>query len=896
MPDFSVIIYIQHSRGIEKTLESLSNQNADIQVLLYDAADDIEAHGAITAWQGIENLVVEKAEGLSLSGAFNRGKNLADGKYICFINEDAVFSTGCFTAAKNGLEEDKGINALSLKPIYSSPQEGDVPYLISPKASGVYSVEESPEELQFNIKAFFFRTSEAKKIDFADGIGVECCNKFIIDYLLENCRYRFLAEKTVHYHTAMECDAGNFVDQLDKKWYFDNVEEFLLQYSKKSTELPERKRIWLQMAINYLLAVRFNNNFRGKNKGVLSSAESCRFFDLAGETLKYIDDDFIMMSRKYKPYEMDRLLRLFLIRLKFSALGLEYSIAEEEDYFYFDYGDGSFRKLIDAKNEKVKLYTMHYENNCLEVDFRTTADTIFGKENLSITVFYNGEPINVREIMDYPLIKCFGVTVMRRYGGHFSVPVQLDKPKNTIAFEFSWNGKRYPLIVKGSKQASKIGKSGSYWYMCKNRIVFAEKNCIIIKKASFSDWVKKEISFEKEYLKKNRNRRHRYSRIIQRWAMIIAQRTCRKRIWITFDKLYKAGDNGEYMYHYLHDNVKGIRAYYIISKGNADYERLKKENAKILIHNSWKCKLIAAKAEIVLATHPSIWEYCGFKKDEIDLFRDLFNAKLVCIQHGLTTMNNAQYQCRTYDDTSLYCCAAQCEAENIKRPIFGYDDSNIRMTGLARFDGLHDADKRQILIAPTWRRNIVNAGIAFNKKSYNDNFRNTEYFRVFNSLINDNRLIECAKRNNYRLIYMLHPAMSAQINDYDRNDYVEIIQATGDMNYERILTESSMMITDYSSIQFDFAYMRKPIIYYHPSSLPPQYDAGVFKYDTMGFGPIEYEHDGLIDAICSFMNDQCRNKEQYVKRADDFFMFHDFDNCRRIYEETNQWIKERNGR
>ena len=34
------------------------------------------------------------------------------------------------------------------------------------------------------------------------------------------------------------------------------------------------------------------------------------------------------------------------------------------------------------------------------------------------------------------------------------------------------------------------------------------------------------------------------------------------------------------------------------------------------------------------------------------------------------------------------------------------------------------------------------------------------------------------------------------------------------ISYEDLLTESSLMVTDYSGVQFDFAYMKKPIIYY----------------------------------------------------------------------------------
>lgn len=82
----------------------------------------------------------------------------------------------------------------------------------------------------------------------------------------------------------------------------------------------------------------------------------------------------------------------------------------------------------------------------------------------------------------------------------------------------------------------------------------------------------------------------------------------------------------------------------------------------------------------------------------------------------------------------------------------------------------------------------------------------------------------------------MHPAVSSQLEDFDRNDYVELIPAASDMNYEKILTESSLMVTDYSGVQFDFAYQRKPLLYYHPASLPPHYEQSkAYQYDKDAF-------------------------------------------------------------
>ena len=135
--------------------------------------------------------------------------------------------------------------------------------------------------------------------------------------------------------------------------------------------------------------------------------------------------------------------------------------------------------------------------------------------------------------------------------------------------------------------------------------------------------------------------------------------------------------------------------------------------------------------------------------------------------------------------------------------------------------------------------------------------------------------------------------MSPQVKDFDKNDYVDIIPAVGDMSYEKMFCESSLMVTDYSGIQFDFAYMRKPIVYYHPEELEAHYEEGSFHYDTMAFGEIVRKRDELVGLLIDYMKDGCQMKELYKMRADDFYAFDDRNNCRRIFDEIVTYMSER---
>ncbi|MBQ9027111.1 MAG: CDP-glycerol glycerophosphotransferase family protein, partial [Methanobrevibacter sp.] len=90
---------------------------------------------------------------------------------------------------------------------------------------------------------------------------------------------------------------------------------------------------------------------------------------------------------------------------------------------------------------------------------------------------------------------------------------------------------------------------------------------------------------------------------------------------------------------------------------------------------------------------------------------------------------------------------------------------------------------------------------------------------------------------------------------------------------------------DYSSVAFDFAYLKKPLIYYHTESFTKfHYDKGYFDYDTMGFGQIIKSEGDLVEKIISYIDNGCVMEDKYQKRVDEFFKFRDANNSKRIYD------------
>ena len=85
---------------------------------------------------------------------------------------------------------------------------------------------------------------------------------------------------------------------------------------------------------------------------------------------------------------------------------------------------------------------------------------------------------------------------------------------------------------------------------------------------------------------------------------------------------------------------------------------------------------------------------------------------------------------------------------------------------------------------------------------------------------------------------------------------------------------------------FDFAYLKKPVIYYHPNN-DYHHSKSYFDYDKMGFGSVEMNDKSLINKIAEYLENDCEMEDIYKQRIDQFFKFKDKHNSQRVYD----WIK-----
>ena len=151
------------------------------------------------------------------------------------------------------------------------------------------------------------------------------------------------------------------------------------------------------------------------------------------------------------------------------------------------------------------------------------------------------------------------------------------------------------------------------------------------------------------------------------------------------------------------------------------------------------------------------------------------------------------------------------------RDTFGYQKEKVVYTGLCRFDGLHDniiAKRKTILIMPTWREWIADEDERLYKYEGTVEIRKTSYFVNWVEFIRDPELKAISTEYNCRFIFYPHRNMQKYMDCFPpSNEYLEIADASK-YDVQQLMKDSSMMITDYSSVFMDMIYMKKPVLFY----------------------------------------------------------------------------------
>ena len=237
-------------------------------------------------------------------------------------------------------------------------------------------------------------------------------------------------------------------------------------------------------------------------------------------------------------------------------------------------------------------------------------------------------------------------------------------------------------------------------------------------------------------------------------------------------------------------------------------------------------------------------EYFSFK----NIFFNIDYITFISLTHGLNYFKSNLFQ--SYYGSNTYNKIVISNSEKIINLAkkYGWKEDDLIKICLPKWDNLgnnsrkkHKSKKKSIFIFFTWRKW---------KKNITDNNKiNSDYFQNIIKLINDKTLINSLNYHGITLFFCLHHMLNIYKDRINFNNTK--IQFIKQYEIFKVIRKSDLLITDFSSIIFEFMYQNKPFVMFIPDSKITQINN---QYNLDYFNLIKDLKEGKIEFKNKFFN------------------------------------------
>jgi len=347
----------------------------------------------------------------------------------------------------------------------------------------------------------------------------------------------------------------------------------------------------------------------------------------------------------------------------------------------------------------------------------------------------------------------------------------------------------------------------------------------------------------------------------------------------------KAQDNGLHMFKYLIDNHHDeFDTYYVLTAESPDIVNLEGYEENVIAYKSQKHFEIMNDVDLILHTNSSFYAY---PLNTNYWIKKRNKAHKIFLQHGIIGVRDLArlYGAQTHF-TNKFIVSSEREKKIVVNKM-GYAASNVMMTGLARFDALlKDASaektrglRKKILIMPSWRK--------FQDQLLDEKFLQTDFYKGWQSFINNPYLAEKAKQDDLEISFYLHHNFQKYAHLF-KSDFVQIIEES-DTTIQKLLLENGLLITDFSSVALDFALQERKVFYYQvDNAISDEIDelADFFP------GKIYMSEDKIIEDVVSAVDNPTLSKDEQ-KKLDNLYLQRDTEARYRTYLVVLKLLRER---
>lgn len=362
--------------------------------------------------------------------------------------------------------------------------------------------------------------------------------------------------------------------------------------------------------------------------------------------------------------------------------------------------------------------------------------------------------------------------------------------------------------------------------------------------------------------------------------------------WVFTDREYDADDNAEHLYRWVRNNHPEINAWFLLNKDSPDWSRLSNDGFR-LIPEGWRRRLLLRNCAHVISSHADYSSPHFIRSN----YADIMTWKFSFLQHGVVNTDLSDWLNKQIFDRSVTTAPREFLAVVNDDSPYNHTTKETTLTGLPRHDRLLELarsipreETKYILILPTWRASLIESESS-EKPSHDAlrRFSTSEYVMRWGQLMRNDRLRDLATSNSLQIAFMPHPDSVPYLTAFDIPDGI-IVFTKAEIRMQELFCRTAVMISDYSSVTSEMAYIERPVIYYQFDrdaffSKGHVWRPGYFDYERDGFGPVSVDENDVVQQIEQILRNGRYPEDKYLDRMREFFAFHDGGCCERVFDQ-----------
>ena len=848
---------------VEESIDSIISQNSDfeknVQLVLLDLGSSDGSYEVAekvkSKYPNNVKLIQTKDEHIGNGKYYNMALKEADGDFIHFFDNYSELSANAYSEAKKYLKKySSEVDLVYIPTYYFDKKAKEYRPKLDYVNSDIVDVTEHINHSIIYLGGAFIKKDAIADIPFNEELIDSEEDLFLTELLMKKEKYALVKNARFIRRKMRLDDDHKTADYVEKKFRLF----FYYLINKFNGDVPRYVQYILTSELNPIVRIDDLNEMYD------TPEEVQHFWDELYGVLDVLNLEDLEVHE-----EVPRITRSFLVFLK----NRDFHVESREDL-----------NKVFLKSNDYLINSLHF--HLLRIDIVELIDDTLNlsgslssncyPENMTVELtreFANGKKdVFQGKFVEYPTtnrrIKTFlGIDWQFPYNFDMKIPLTKNESSN-LTFKIVYHDDDHHIEMDNSiifREFAGLSSLGNY-LIKDGRIISFRGKTFYIQPYSYMSVLKLEFKSLVRIIRSGGP--FLLQGIFYRIAYVILYPFWKNRtIWLFIDRDIIADDNAEHLYKYCIKQDDNIEKYFIINRDSPDYERLNSSMDNVVAFGSFKHKIKYLFSEKIMISQVTRGILNPFTHENSYIYEGLSTYKFCFLQHGVTKDDISWWIKKYHKNLFMFLTVSDLERDSMVNGHYNYEEDRIPVLGFPRYDNLSSDPQNEILFIPTWRRKLDNP----------EKIINSDFLKSINSFLSNEKLNEKAKELGYKIVFRPHPELWKFL------EFINLENVTlSEGPYQEMFKTASLMITDYSSVAFDFAYLKKPVIYYQDGEY--HYGEGYYDYETMGFGKVVDNEEELVNKVIEYMENNCKMEDEYCDRVDSFFKFTDKNNCKRVYE------------